>query len=146
MANLRRSNFPNFPSMLENFFSRGMSEFDDFFQRKGNMPAVNIQEKENEFLIDVAAPGLKKEDFKLHLDNNVLTISSEKEYASEDKDERGSYTRHEFSYQSFSRSFTLPEMANADQIKANYQDGILKISIPKREDARKQSSRTIDIS
>lgn len=143
MAIIRRSDFP---SLLENFFGRDLTDFDNFFQRRGSVPAVNIKENDNEFEIDVAAPGLKKEDFKLNLDNNVLTISSEKEIRNEEKDEKGNYTRQEFGYQSFSRSFTLPEMVDADKIKANYKDGILKINVPKREEAKKRSPRNIDIS
>jgi HSP20 family protein len=143
MSLMRRADFP---SLLENFFGRDIMDFDGFTQRSSNMPAVNIKENEHEFQIDVAAPGMKKEDFKLNLDNNVLTISSEKELKNEEKDEQGNYTRREFSYQSFTRSFSLPEMVNADQIKANYNDGILRISLPKKEEARQRTPRSIDIS
>lgn len=146
MAIIRRSDFANFPSLLENFFGRDVADFDDFSQRRGNMPAVNIKESDSEFEIDVAAPGLKKEDFKLNLENNILTISSEKEIKNEEKDEKGNYARREFSYQSFSRSFTLPEMVEADKIKAKYNDGILSIHVPKKEEAKKRSPRNIDIS
>lgn len=142
MSLIRRSDFP---SLLENFFGRDIMDFDGFSQKRSNVPAVNIQENEHEFQIDVAAPGMKKEDFKLNLDNNVLTISSEKEHKNEEKDEKGNYTRREFSYQSFARSFSLPEMVNADQIKANYNDGILRISLPKKEEAKKRAPRSIDI-
>lgn len=143
MAIIRRSDFP---SLLENFFGRDLADFDNFFQRRGHVPAVNIKENDHDFEIEVAAPGLKKEDFKLNLDNNVLTISSEKEVRNEEKDQKGNYTRQEFGYQSFSRSFSLPELVDADKIKASYTDGILRIHVPKREEAKKRSPRNIDIS
>ncbi|HLU81317.1 MAG TPA: Hsp20/alpha crystallin family protein [Flavobacteriaceae bacterium] len=133
------------------------SVFDDFFRNDWladrmnlnnigmNVPAVNIQDNENEFVVELAAPGKKKEDFNIELDNEVLTISSEekKENRSEEK---GKYTRREYSYNSFTRSFTLPDSANSDKIAANYEDGVLKITIPKREDAKIPSRRKIEIS
>lgn len=146
MTLMRRTDYSGFPSLLENFFGRDLMDFEDMASGKSNLPAVNIQENEQAFAIEVAAPGLKKDDFKLNLEHNVLTISSEKEVQHEEKDNKGNFTRREFSYQSFSRSFRLPETANADQIQANYQDGILKINIPKKEEAKQRSPRTIDIS
>lgn len=133
------------------------SVFDDFFRNDWladrmnlnnigmNVPAVNIQDNENEFVVELAAPGKKKEDFNIELDNEVLTISSEekKENRSEEK---GKYTRREYSYNSFTRSFTLPDSADSDKIAANYEDGVLKITIPKREDAKIPSIRKIEIS
>ena len=145
MALMRRSDFPNFPSLLDNFFGRDMLDFDET-QRTGSMPAVNIKEGDNEYNIEVAAPGMKKGDFKLNLDNNILTISSEKQQRQEEKNEKGEYTRREFSYQSFRRSFTLPDSADSDSINASYKDGILHIAIPKKEEAKKKEPRTIDIS
>ena len=145
MAFMRRSDFPNFPSLLDNFFGRDMLDFDET-QRTGSMPAVNIKEGDNEYNIEVAAPGMKKGDFKLNLDNNILTISSEKQQRQEEKNEKGEYTRREFSYQSFRRSFTLPDSADSDSINASYKDGILHIAIPKKEEAKKKEPRTIDIS
>ena len=145
MALMRRSDFPNFPSLLDNFFGRDMLDFDDT-QRTGSMPAVNIKEGDSEYNIEVAAPGMEKGDFKLHLDNNILTISSEKEQRQEEKNDQGEYTRREFSYQSFRRSFTLPDSANSDSINASYKEGILHIEIPKKEEAKKKEPRTIDIS
>ena len=142
---MRRSDFPNFPSLLDNFFGRDMLDFDET-QRTGSMPAVNIKEGDNEYNIEVAAPGMEKGDFKLNLDNNILTISSEKQQHQEEKNEKGEYTRREFSYQSFRRSFTLPDSADSDSINASYKDGILQIAIPKKEEAKKKEPRTIDIS
>jgi HSP20 family protein len=100
-------------------------------------PAVNVEETDKEYLIDVAAPGLDKKDFKLSLDENVLTISSQKEQSNEEK--KDGYLRREFNYSSFSRSFTLPENTDAAQIKASHKNGVLTISIPKQEEKAKVS-------
>ena len=101
------------------------------------VPAVNIAETENEFHIEMAAPGLKKEDFKISLDKNVLSVSAEKK--AENVDEGKKYSKKEFSYNSFVRSFTLPETVDHSKIEAEYTDGILKLSIAKKEDAKIQS-------
>jgi len=101
------------------------------------VPAVNIAETENEFHIEMAAPGLKKEDFKISLDKNVLSVSAEKK--AENVDEGKKYSKKEYSYNSFVRSFTLPESVDHSKIEAEYTDGILKLSIAKKEDAKIQS-------
>jgi len=144
MSLIRRSDFPNFPSLLDNFFGRDMDM--DSVMERGSMPAVNIRESDDEYAIEVAAPGMKKGDFDLRLDHNVLSISSEKEHRNDEKDDQGNYTRREFSYQSFRRSFTLPDAADAENIQAKYDEGILHITIPKREEMKKRPPRTIDIS
>jgi HSP20 family protein len=95
------------------------------------MPAVNVEEDEKEYRIEVAAPGLEKEDLKVSVNDGVLTISSEKEIEKEDK--KDSYIRREFGYTSFCRSFTLPEEVNSDKIIAKHKNGVLHISIPKAE-------------
>ena len=108
------------------------------------MPSVNVKETDNEFKLEIAAPGLKKEDFKLNLENNVLTIASEKEENTEEKD--NGYARKEFSYYSFSRSFTLPEkVVDAEKIEAKYENGVLEILIPKREEEKPKPVREISI-
>ncbi len=107
-------------------------------------PAVNVIEGKDNFKIEVAAPGLDKKDFNIDLDQDVLTISSEKE--TEDKEEKDQYMRREFCYSTFCRSFTLPESADADNISAKHKDGILTISIPKKEEAKEKPPRKIDIS
>ncbi len=102
-------------------------------------------ENDNEFLIEVAAPGLKKDDFNVGYDNGKLTISSEKKNEKEEKD-GNKVTRREFSYQSFQRSFTISEnIVDADKIKANYKEGILHISLPKREEQKPKPIRQIEI-
>jgi HSP20 family protein len=141
----RRQNegdMPAFSRMLENFLTDVPSIF-----RTGSAqttPSVNVRETNNAYLVDVAAPGLKKEDFKVNFDNDVLTISSEKEESKEEKDER--FTRREYSYAAFERSFSLPQTAEAEKMEAKYENGVLEIKIPKKELAIKKPSKQIRIS
>ncbi|PKP48118.1 MAG: heat-shock protein Hsp20 [Bacteroidetes bacterium HGW-Bacteroidetes-11] len=132
-----------FPSIVDEFFGRDFLPNLFEFQTGINMPSVNIVEGKNDFRIEVAAPGLQKDDFKINLDNNVLTISSEKEEKQEEKDER--YMRREFSYTSFRRSFSLPQTVEADKISANHNNGVLSISIPKKEEAKVKPAKQIEI-
>jgi HSP20 family protein len=101
------------------------------------VPAVNIAETENEFHVELAVPGLKKEDFKISLDKNVLSVSAEKK--AENVEEGKKYSKREYSYNSFVRSFTLPETVDYGKIDAEYVDGILKLNIAKKEEAKFQS-------
>lgn len=119
------------PSLFDDFFKPWSDWFDNgvFNGRTLQVPAVNITEDTKEFLVSVAAPGMKKEDFKISVEGNVLTISSEKEDSKEETDK--SYTRKEYNYSSFSRSFTLPDEVENDKIDASYSDGVLKISLPR---------------
>ena len=100
-------------------------------------PAVNIAETENQFHIELAVPGLKKEDFKISLDKNVLSVSAEKK--AENVEEGKKYSKREYSYNSFVRSFTLPEVADQAKIDAEYTDGVLKLSVAKKEEAKIQT-------
>ncbi|MDT0688491.1 Hsp20 family protein [Salegentibacter sp. F188] len=111
-----------------------------------SIPAVNIRENEDEFAVSVAAPGKKKEDFNIELENDVLTISSEEKKEKESSDKEGRFTRKEFSYTNFKRAFSLPESVDSNQISASYEDGVLQISLPKREEAKVQPKRLIEIS
>ncbi len=112
-------------------FMNGMEDDFSSYKRNCSNPAVNIQEDEKQFLLEFAVPGMKKDDFKINLENQILTISSE---IKENKEEpKSNYTRREFVYNSFSRSFTLPKNIVADKIKADYKEGILNISILKDE-------------
>jgi HSP20 family protein len=122
-------------------FDRGLSFRST--EGKGMIPAVNIRESEDSFILDMASPGIKKEDFKINLDNNVLTISSEKNENREEANER--YTRREFELNAFSRSFTLPKTIDLDKIKADYNQGVLSVTLPKREDAKVAINREIAI-
>ena len=111
------------------------SRLNDRFINK--IPAVNIAETENEFHIELAVPGLKKEDFKISLDKNVLSVSAEKKV--ENVDESKKYSKREYSYNSFVRSFTLPESADHAKIDAQYNDGVLSLSVAKKEEAKFQT-------
>ena len=142
LPSLKTSNA--WPSLVEEFFNNDV--FPRFFESESrrSLPAVNIVESKDDYRIELAAPGLNKEDFKINLDNRVLTVSSEKEEKQESDGDK--VMRKEFSYYSFSRSFTLPETVNAEKITANHKDGILHIMIPKRDEAKVKPSRDIKIS
>lgn len=129
------------PSIWDNFFGRDPWDLTNFSE--STLPAVNIKETNDNFVVEVAAPGMKKDDFKIELDNNLLMISSEKQENNEEK--KGDYTRREFSYQSFQRSFTLPKSVEENQISATYADGVLSIAIPKREESKAKPKRMIEI-
>lgn len=149
MSLMKRYNpeFPSIPSLFDNLWSRDWMDWTNlnFSDTNTTLPAVNVIEKDDEFAIELAAPGMKKDDFKISLDNNVLTISSERKNEKEEKSEN--YSRREFSYQSFQRSFTLPVgRVETDKVAARYNDGILNIQIPKREEARPKPAREIEIS
>lgn len=138
--------FPSIPFMFDDFFTRDIFNLTNLNQGD-TLPAVNIQETEDKFILELAAPGMVKEDFKVELNNNNLVITSQRENLVEDKDERENYTRKEFSYQHFSRSFRLPETkVQTDNISAKYDRGILNISIPKQTNSVVGSSRRIEIS
>lgn len=134
------------PSIWNNFFNNDLFNWDNNFASSGNsIPAVNIKETPDSFLVEMAAPGMKKDDFKIELDGAALTISSEKQDESEQK-EGENYNRKEFSYQSFFRTFHLPkEVVNADKIEAKYENGLLRLSIPKREEAKQKPARLINV-
>ncbi|MEP7267826.1 MAG: Hsp20/alpha crystallin family protein [Saprospiraceae bacterium] len=125
------------PSVLENFLRpwTDWTSFRDFDISPLTVPAVNVVENHKNFEMTLAAPGMEKNDFKIELDSNVLTISSEKEDIVEDKGDR--YSRKEYNYASFRRSFTLPESVSKDKIDAKYENGILKVKLHKKEDAIK---------
>ncbi|MDX1544170.1 MAG: Hsp20/alpha crystallin family protein [Christiangramia sp.] len=111
-----------------------------------SIPAVNIREDDDSFNVQVAAPGKSKEDFNIELDNDVLTISAEEKKENETTDKNGRFTRKEFSYSNFKRSFGLPDSVDSSKISASYNNGVLEIALPKREEAKVQAKRMIDIS
>ena len=134
------------PSLMEEAFDPFSQWFDDngLVRRIANMPAVNIRERDNHYEVSVAAPGMKKEDFKIKVENNQLTVSSEKEEEKEEKESR--FTRREYSYTSFSRSFTLPKDVKQEDIAARYENGELRITLPRREEAKKaEATRQIKV-
>ncbi|MCZ2083094.1 MAG: Hsp20/alpha crystallin family protein [Flavobacteriales bacterium] len=141
MNNLSRRN-----SFFDDFFTKDLMDFNrrPFAENSLTIPSVNVKEEENGFEIQVAAPGIKKQDFKINLDRNVLRISSENKSENEEVDKDGKFTRREFNYSSFSRSFTLPEMVETDKIEATYEDGILKVSVLNKE-IQSPTLKTIEI-
>lgn len=153
MKGLMKRNEGLIPSLLNDFFAPSPFlvpslfdvEFENLPARIGlNVPSANIRETEKEFIIELAAPGLTKKDFKVETDKGLLTISAEKEERKEEG--KGDYTRKEYSYQSFNRSFTLPENSKPEQINAHYEDGILKIAVPKKEIAPVKTKKEIAVS
>ena len=137
------------PTIFDDFFTKDLFDWNNsnFSVPGTTLPAVNVKETPDSFIVEMAAPGMKKEDFKVELNNNVLTISSEKQQENEQKDDSHKYTRKEFSYQSFQRSFQLSrEAVDADNIQAKYENGVLHLTIPKREEVKQKPSRLIDIS
>jgi len=139
--------YPTFPSFFDKFFEGNLMDWNNwnYSSTDTTLPAVNVKEDNDSYMIEVAAPGMTKEDFKVDYENGRLTISSERKNESKEKD--GNYTRREFSYQSFQRSFTVPEnIVNGDKIAATYKEGILHISLPKREEVKPKPARAIKIS
>ncbi len=147
LARLSNNLFPSFPSFFDKFLEGDLMDWNtsNFSSTNSTLPAVNVRESENDFTIEVAAPGLKKEDFKLSYENGRLTICSEKKNEKEEKDDE-KITRREFSYQSFQRSFTIAEtIVDAEKISADYKDGILHIVLPKREEVKPKPAKQIAI-
>ena len=148
LARLSNNWFPTTPSFFDRFFEGVLMDWNrnNYSSTNSTLPAVNVKENDNEFLIEVAAPGMSKNDFKIEYDNGQLTISSEHKDKKEQK-EGEKVTRREFSYQSFQRSFTVSETAvDAEKIKANYKEGILFITLPKREEIKPKPAKEIKIS
>ena len=144
---IRNAGIPSLMSDWLNSDSFGPDLTDvEFFNGKRlgvTVPSANIAETDKEFTIDLAAPGLTRKDFKVESDNHILTVSAEKR--DEKEDEAEGYSRREYSYNSFSRSFTLPENVKEDKIDAKYQDGVLKIIVPKKEASPKKNKKQISV-
>ncbi len=131
------------PSLFEDML-RPMNEWlDERWPFSSHLPAVNVKETDKSYEINLAAPGLEKSDFKIDLNGNMITISAEKEKTEEEKED--GFTRKEYNFNSFSRSFTLPEDTMADKIDANYVNGELKLMLPKKEGARKSFHQKISV-
>jgi HSP20 family protein len=152
MKSLVRTNgnsFSSIPSLLNDFLTDDWlnSSLMNWRSTGSSLPAVNVRETNDQFMIEVAVPGMKREDFKVELDNNVLTISSSQEENRQEKGYQGEFTRREFSYQAFQRSFSLPESkVDGGKISAKYTDGILYVTVPKREEAKVKPARQITVS
>lgn len=145
MALLMKNNGNSFPSFFD--LSRDWLDWtnNNYSATGTSLPAVNIRETADSFEVEMAAPGMNKKDFRIELENNLLTISSEKQQESEQK-EGERFIKKEFSYQSFRRSFTLPkEVVDDDKINARYENGVLYLTIPKREEAKPRPPKRISI-
>ena len=136
--NLIKIQNPLFTSLIDDLFLN-----QDWNHNGNNIPAANIIEADDHFDIQLATPGKKKNDFKIELEEGVLTISSRIESNSGEED--SSFTRKEFGYSSFIRSFNIPETVSTDKISANYKEGILTVSLPKKEEALPQPKKLISI-
>jgi HSP20 family protein len=150
MSIIRRKNndgFSDLPLFFNDMFTKDLFNWglSNFSNTGTTIPAVNVKETADHFEVEMAAPGMKKDDFKIELDGAMLTISSERQQQTEDKGEE-KYSRKEFSYQSFFRSFQLPkEVVDADKINARYENGVLYLQIPKKEEVKQKPRRTIEI-
>lgn len=136
------------PALFDDFFSRELFNWgnSNFSSTSTTVPSINVKETAENYEVEVAAPGLDKKDFNVTLDNNLLTISCAKSTTTEDKGEDNNYTRREFSYQSFHRSFELPKnVVDEDNINARYENGLLHLTIPKKEEAKQKAPRLIEI-
>ncbi|MBL6448114.1 Hsp20/alpha crystallin family protein [Fulvivirga sp. 29W222] len=145
MSLLTRRTKDVLPGMRSNLMD--LFDMDSFFStpsRYSRVPAANIRETNDEFLVEIAAPGMTKKDFHVDVDNNILEINVEKEEQTEEQNK--SYTRREFDYTSFYRSFDLPRTVQADDIKAEYESGILRVHLPKVPEAKGKPVKTIEIS
>ncbi len=151
MSIIKRNNsdvFPFIPSLFNDVFTRDLWNWglNNNSTTNTTIPAVNIKETKESFEVEMAAPGMNKEDFRVELDGNMLTITSEKKSEYENKEDEN-YSRKEFSFQSFQRTFQLPkEVVDVDKIGAKYENGILHLVIPKKEEAKPKPARMIQIS
>ena len=140
MRIVKYNNSNVFPSLMNEFFNDDLRM--NFFNRRHSVPSVNSVENNDSFEIDLAVPGMKKDDFTIELNDKILVISSD----NSDYDQNERTRLNEFNYSSFQRSFRVPESVELDKIKANYKNGILKIKLPKRKDSITKPNRVIDIS
>lgn len=135
----------NIPTLFDDFFKPWNEWFDkgSLFGRSLSVPAVNITENKDDYEVSLAVPGMKKDDFRIDVDGNMLTISSEKEESKEEKEK--TFTRKEYNYSSFSRSFTLPDEVNKEKIEAKYEEGVLRLTLPRKEEAKKSTAKKIAV-
>ena len=151
MATLRKNggSFPALPHVWgDDFFTRDLLNWglSNYSLTGTSLPNVNIREKNDSFEVEMAAPGMSKNDFSIELDGNLLTISAEKNEKREEKNDQEKYICREFSYQSFQRSFNLPkDVVDIEKIKAHYEDGVLQLNIPKKETAKQRHPKMISI-
>ena len=135
----RNGLFPEFPALFDDLFTKDFFGANIIANRNTTLPAVNVKESDLSYNVEVAVPGMDKKDFKVELKDNTLVISASKENNAEEKHENGRYVRKEFGYQSFTRSFTLPQNnVESQNISASYKDGILNITVPKKAETTRQ--------
>lgn len=138
-------NFPAWSNWIDDLFNSDLpSVFNSSFNNGMTLPKVNIKETADAYFVEMAAPGLKKSDFHIDLNNGSLSISTEIEEENETNEEL--YTRREYGYSSFKRIFSLPKSVDDNKIKAKYTDGVLSIHLPKKEEAKQKPAKTIHIS
>jgi len=129
---------PSFPNFFNSFFGNELGSV-----AKQTLPSVNVKETKDEFVLEVAAPGMQKDSFDVQLDNDVLTITGNKEERKEEVEEK--WSRKEFEYTSFQRSFQLPTSVRDEKIEAEYKDGVLFVKVPKKEEAKMKAGKRIEI-
>lgn len=136
------ANLPTLTHWVEDWFGKDLHSTLQGWNHSFTTPAVNIKESPDSFVVEMAAPGMKKSDFHVSFENNLLVIRSE---VQESTNEDEKYTRREFGYYSFQRTFSLPDTVDGEKIKAQYTDGVLMLTIPKKEEARQKPARVIQI-
>ncbi|TCK69277.1 HSP20 family protein [Winogradskyella wandonensis] len=144
-SNLGLRTLPSLSSWMDDIFNRTFNnDLMSNFNTGITLPAVNVLDNAEEYIVEMAVPGLKKSDFDINLDNQLLSISAEINTSNEDTNEN--YTRREFGYSSFKRTFSLPETVEVEKINAKYDDGILRVVLPKRDEAKKKPVKQIKVS
>ena len=148
MSLIRSNYFPATTNLFDDLLTRDFWNWgqDNYSNGRSSLPAVNIRENNDSYVVEMAAPSMSKEDFKIELDGNLLTISSENQEQQEEN-EGGKYMRREFSFRSFQRSFQLAkDVVDIDSIQARYENGVLYLTIPKKEEVKQKGPRMIQIS
>lgn len=144
--NITTRNFSPVATFFDELMNRNIGEFMGGDHLK-HIPSANIIERDNEFIVSLAAPGFDKSDFNILLEKNILTIKVERETSKEDDTDKSPiYNRREFSFGNFSRSFTLPKSADSEHISAIYINGLLNLTIMKKKEAQPEPAKTIEIS
>ena len=146
LVTTNRNAYPSYSNLFDDFFNTELGDWkrNNYSATNTTLPKVNIKEDDDKFVVEMAVPGIQKKDFHLELDQNFLTISSIKNKDGQTDDAK--YSRREFAYHSFQRSFNLPDTADGEKINASYKNGILNVSIPKKEEAKPKPPKTIGIS
>jgi len=143
LIKFNKNRFP-WNNNLVDFFDRDTLFNDDFFNMEKSLPAMNVKEHDDDFEIELASPGFDKKDFEITMNNDILEVSAEK--SAEEEEQEDDYTRKEFNYRSFRRSLQLPKTVDdSKDVKATYKNGILKLQLMKKEEAKEKSKRVIEV-